>query len=29
VTGKADDGYFLLRRDGSIVLSEEGFGEPL
>lgn len=29
VTGKADDGYFLLRRDGSIVISEEGFSAPL
>lgn len=29
VTGKADDGYFLLQRDGTVVLSEEGFAEPL
>jgi hypothetical protein len=29
VTGKADDGYFLLRRDGAIVISQEGFPEPL
>jgi len=29
VTGKAEDGYFLLRRDGSIVLSQEGFAAPL
>lgn len=29
VTGKAEDGYFLLRREGSLVLSEEGFAAPL
>ncbi len=29
VTGKADDGYFLLERNGVTVLSEEGFAAPL
>jgi hypothetical protein len=29
VAGKSDDGYFLLERNGSTVLSREGFPDPL
>lgn len=29
VAGKAEDGYFVVRREGATVLSEEGFAEPL
>jgi hypothetical protein len=27
--GKSEDGYFAVRRDGSKVLSKEGFEQPL